>query len=170
MANSFAPFNFQPQSTVVKTNTTNEAIPAGRYAYVEVNVNNGEFFIDDTEVASGGNNSFTVNANSSPDGLITFNAPAVCNFYWNIANGSVALRDIANGIDYQMGANGSGFFENIGVGPAIGIRYFRSGGNAALVGSAVGSATRFNYWLPEGTEIRVSGDANYVLHTFVGVS
>ncbi len=162
------PFNFSVDSTTVKTNTTNEAVAAGKYALVYANTRaGGTFFIDDVAALTGQQSATDILFAASGAGTITYTVNGNAFFEGQIfaTTPASALVDIDNsGTTIALGDSSTPI--KLGPGQEIDITGTT---DKKLVGveraKDIGDQDGF-FWVPTGTDLRVSGAASYVLMVF----
>jgi hypothetical protein len=174
----FKPFDFNPQSVTVKTNTSNEAIGAGKFAYVIADVINGKFFIDDN-AAIENENTIYVNHDMQPSVTTAFTCPAdrsaevvvhvrdTDNFKVSVQSAEITF-DI---VDWVAATAGQHRSSKLILGPSDNISAsFLAGddGITLIAGHYINMPARTQgFWIPTGTNLRVSGDARYTIQEYL---
>ncbi len=176
------PFDFEPESVDVKTNTSNEAIASGKYAYVVAEVRAGSFYIND-EIALEGDDSIVDAVVNNPGGA----APGPAIFTCPAGRSAKVIFQCISGSDQYLvfdgetpgvemplvqnpdTAGGTAFrsYEMI-LGPGDAIHARASGQNAHVVGYYLNEPApkTIGFWVPENTNLKVSGNAQYTVALF----
>jgi hypothetical protein len=170
----FKPFDYNPATVTAKTNTSNEAVPAGRFAYVVADVGGGEFFINDN-VALKNSPSFSTSAALQPSDTTVFtnNTQNVLIMWFYSGSGDFTVR--VSGIEVDQSQTRYTLavtrIQDIVVNPGETVSAnFNSGqaGTIACGGYYEGMSSKTaEFWVPTGTNLRVSGDARYTIQEYL---
>ena len=176
MANVFfSPFNFDPDSVEVKTNTSNEAVPNGKYAYVVAECLQGGSFIIDDDVAL-----------QVPAAASTFQTawPSTGTLYTNSTNktqnilismvllsgsGSLFIGN-SNGDQVATVADNTRVSFLLAPGQSVHLTNTTMVGTYSISGQFATDQTSQQFWVPTGTNLRVSGSAKYTLTLFNSIT
>lgn len=174
------PFNYNPDSVDVKTNTTNEAIAADTYAYIYAEVEyGGQFYINDelaldsedpvvSSADDAGGSSYTLIYTAPTDRTVVFD------IYAGNVSGSGTIRVKPGGLTstYDLFTYNNSLDSALKVYLSDGDLIEFSSGSAnnqyLLTGEIVNAVTHRSghFWVKTGTDLRISGSGRYTIMNY----